>query len=91
MNEKRNADPLPDEFASFEEAAEFWDSHDTTDYPEAFAQEPTPIEARFTKRHFEIEIDEDLFTDLRQRALASDVSVKRLANELLRRQLAAQT
>jgi len=45
MSEKAGKlDPLPDEFASYEEAAEFWDSHDTTDYPEAFADEP--IESR---------------------------------------------
>ncbi len=25
-------DPLPDEFKSLEEAGEFWDAHDTTDY-----------------------------------------------------------
>jgi len=34
-HEKR--EPIPDEFASCEEAAEFWDTHDTTDYPEAFS------------------------------------------------------
>src|ERR1043166_6235638 len=27
-------DPLPEEFASLEEAAEFWDAHDTVDYEE---------------------------------------------------------
>lgn len=29
-------DPIPEEFASYEEAAEFWDTHDTTDYPDDF-------------------------------------------------------
>ena len=28
--------PIPEEFASREEAAEFWDAHDTTDYPDSF-------------------------------------------------------
>jgi hypothetical protein len=28
----KQTDPLPEEFASYEEAAEFWDTHDTTDY-----------------------------------------------------------
>jgi hypothetical protein len=36
MTRKKHVDPLPEEFASYEEAAEFWDTHDTTDYPEAF-------------------------------------------------------
>ena len=32
--EKKNRDPLPEHFASLEEAAEFWDTHDTVDYEE---------------------------------------------------------
>src|SRR5690348_4332818 len=36
MRRKKDRDPVPDEFASYEEAAEFWDTHDTTDYPECF-------------------------------------------------------
>jgi len=41
MSKARHIDPIPDEFASYEEAGEFWDSHATTDYPENFrAVEP---------------------------------------------------
>jgi predicted transcriptional regulator len=32
----KQVEPIPEEFTSYEEAAEFWDSHDTTDYPDAF-------------------------------------------------------
>ena len=32
--EKKNRDPLPEHFASLEEAAEFWDTHDSGDYEE---------------------------------------------------------
>jgi hypothetical protein len=32
----KQVDPIPDEFASYEEAAEFWDTHDTTDYLSSF-------------------------------------------------------
>jgi hypothetical protein len=31
---KRKRDPLPEEFGSLEEAGEFWDTHDSTDYEE---------------------------------------------------------
>jgi hypothetical protein len=31
---KKKIDPLPDHFNSLEEAGEFWDTHDTTDYEE---------------------------------------------------------
>jgi len=36
MNNRKRVDPIPEEFASYEEAAEFWDTHDTTDYPKLF-------------------------------------------------------
>jgi hypothetical protein len=37
MNGKqKEVNPIPEEFASYEEAAEFWETHDTTDYPESF-------------------------------------------------------
>ncbi len=91
MRGKRNVDPLPDELSSYEEAAEFWDSHDTTDYPEAFAEEPVEIRAAFSRRHFEVEVDEDLFGTLRQRARETGISVRRLVSELLRQQLTASS
>ena len=31
---KKTIDPLPEHFASLEEAAEFWDKHDSADYEE---------------------------------------------------------
>ena len=33
----KERDPLPDESAPLEEIAEFWDTHDTADYEDAFA------------------------------------------------------
>ncbi len=56
--EKRHVDPIPEEFASYEEAAEFWDTHDTTDYPDAFR--PVEVIAEFRGRHYEVEVDEDV-------------------------------
>lgn len=91
MRGKKDADPLPDEFSSYEEAGEFWDSHDTTEYPDAFAEKPVEIDAAFLRRHFEVEVDEDLFGTLRERARETGVSVRRLVGELLRRQLAASS
>lgn len=48
---KKHVDPIPDEFASCEEAAEFWDSHDTLDYPGAFRS--VEVETEFRGRHVE--------------------------------------
>jgi hypothetical protein len=49
-------DPIPEEFSSYEEAAKFWDTHDTTDYPDAF--QDVDIKAEFGKRHCQVEVDE---------------------------------
>jgi hypothetical protein len=36
MSKQRDVDPIPEDLDSYEKAAEFWDAHDTTDYPDAF-------------------------------------------------------
>jgi len=43
-DERKHVDPIPEEFASYEEAAEFWDTHDTADYPDSF--ETVGVEAQ---------------------------------------------
>lgn len=87
MRRKKLVDPIPEEFASYEEAAEFWDTHDTTDYPEAFRT--VEVVAEFKKRYYEIEIDEDVARVLRAQAKQRGVTVSHLASELLRQQLPA--
>jgi len=80
----KHIDPIPDEFSTYEEAAEFWDTHDTTDYPEFF--EDVEIEAEFRNRHYEIEIDEAIIKILQKQAQKLGISVTRLINEILRKQ-----
>jgi CopG antitoxin of type II toxin-antitoxin system len=89
MAKERDVDPLPAEFSSYEEAGEFWDHHDTMDYPDAFETDPVELKAEIRGRHFEIEVEEDLFGALRERARRSGTTVKGLVGELLRRQLTA--
>ncbi len=84
-NKKKLVDPIPEEFASYEEAAEFWDAHDTTDYPEAFKAVTVKTELR--RRHYEVEVEATLMKVLRKRAQAKGVPTKRLVNDMLRRQL----
>ena len=86
--ENRDVDPLPDEFTSLEEAAEFWDKHDTTEYPDAFEDVPFEIEGELRERHFEVEVEADLIGALRERAHASGTTVNWLVSRLLRQQLA---
>jgi DNA-nicking Smr family endonuclease len=77
MTDKQKAiDPIPEEFASYEEASEFWDTHDTTDYLDNF--ETVSMQAELKSRRYEIEIDADLMLVLSKQAHS------RLVSELLR-------
>ncbi len=82
MSKKKQIDPIPEEFASYEEAAEFWDAHDTTDYPDAFRT--VAVKAKFRKRHYEIEIDADVVRALQRLAQQKGVTLSHLASNLLR-------
>ena len=83
----RRIDPLPDEFASAEEAAAFWDTHSLTDYEEFL--EPVELEAHIERRHFEIEVDEPSFLALRSTAHKQHKPVRQLASEIIKRELVA--
>lgn len=82
-------DPLLDESASLEEVAEFWDTHDTADYEDAFVT----VDAEFDlkQRHFEVELKEDVFNALRQRAARLHVTVDDMLDDLLRNDLLPST
>jgi len=67
MSEKaRPADPLPDAFASYQEAADFWDTHDTTEYLESFKD--VAVQTELKRRRFEVEVDEALMKGLSAQA-----------------------
>jgi hypothetical protein len=89
MEKKKKPDPIPEEFNSYEEAAEFWDSHDTTDYLEYL----TPVEAttEFRGRFYDIEIEESVAVILREAAKRKGVTPSRLASDLLRQRLVTQS
>lgn len=84
-NKNKKIDPLPESFASEEEAGEFWDAHCTTDYLEFLL----PVDVTFTikKRTFDIPVSEDIFLRLNERAKATDKSVDTLVDQLLRKTL----
>ena len=84
MNRKP-VEPTPAQFDSYEEAAEFWDTHNTTDYPEEFRT--VEVKSELRARHFEVEIAEDVVQALAEKAKEEGVSVSHLASDLLRQQL----
>ena len=77
-----HVDPIPDEFTSYEEVAEFWDTHDTTDYPDSF--ETVSVEAEFRRRRYEVEIDEETMKMLNEQAERRGLPVSNVLSELLR-------
>ena len=82
---QKQVDPLPEEFGSYEEAAEFWDTHDTTDYPDSF--ETVAVESELKRRRYEVEIDEDLMKALSEQAQKDGVAVRLLVSHLLREKI----
>ena len=84
-NKPKAIDPIPEEFASYEEAAEFWDTHDTTDYLDSF--ETVSVQAELKSRRYEIEIDADLMPALSKQAKGRGVKVSNLVSEFLREKI----
>lgn len=80
-NTDKKRDPLPEEFASEEEAAEFWDTHSIVDYEDYL--EAVDVDVDLQSRHFEIEIDEATFLALITRAKETHKSVKDIASQIL--------
>jgi len=83
----KKIDPLPDEFRSEDEAADFWDTHSIADYEETL--EPAHVEVDLKRRHFAIEVDEETFLALRESARRQHKPVKQLASEILKQKFAA--
>jgi len=83
--DKKRVEPTPDNFESYEAAADFWDTHDTTDYLNEFRTVEAKTELR--RRHFEVEIDEQVAKALQAQAKEKGVRVSDLASSLLRQQL----
>ncbi len=84
-DKQKQVDPLPEEFASYEDAAEFWDTHDTTDYLDSF--ETVVIEAELKRRRYEVEIDEELMKALTEQAQRRGIAVSQLVSEMLKEKI----
>jgi len=83
MSDKSKAvEPIPEEFASYEAAAEFWDTHDTTDYLDDFVT--VEVETQLRQRRFQVEIEEELMQVLYQQSQQQGVGVTKLVNNMLR-------
>lgn len=77
---------IPEEFKTYEDAAEFWETHDSTDYLDNL--EEIEMKVDFQKRHYLIEVEMDTAELLQKNARKKGIPVSSLANELLQKQLA---
>lgn len=84
-NKNKTKDPLPDSFATEEEAGAFWDTHSTMDYIEHF--EPADDKFEIKNRVFEVRVVEDVFQKLRQEAESLHESVPKVVDQILRKEL----
>jgi hypothetical protein len=69
MRKKKLVDPIPEEFTTYQDAAEFWDTHDTTRYPDTFRT--VKVTSKFRHRDYEILIAPDIAEALRVLARAA--------------------
>lgn len=79
-------DPLPESFASVEEAGEFWDTHCSADYEDLMAD--VTFEINLTgKSTYYVAVAKDIATALRTIARQQGVSTQTLVNLWLQEKL----
>lgn len=67
------------EFASIQEEATFWDSHDSTEFEDEFVPVNLVVEAQLSE-HVTIRLDDACFKKLRERAKEEGLNVEALAH-----------
>ena len=82
---EKKPDPLPDESATLDEVADFWGTHDTTDYAHAFTDADVTFDIR--RRRYEVEVEEDTFELLTKRAASLSKPVQEIIDAALRKEL----
>jgi hypothetical protein len=77
-NTKKRRDPLPEHFGSPEEAAGFWDTHDSADYEEHMGD--VDCEVNIRRRTYMISLDSEVYRKLRAIAKRRGVKTETLVN-----------
>jgi hypothetical protein len=76
-NKKKQRDPIPENFSSTDEAAEFWDTHSIADYWDQ-TREVKDVRINLVRRHFRI--DAELARKIDHIARQRGVSAETLVN-----------
>ncbi len=83
---KKPVDTLPQSFKTIDEFIEFWDTHSTADYPEAFREIKEPVHLR-ERRHYRIALSPRVGKKLAEQARAEGITLEKLVNHVLKEHL----
>ena len=87
MSDKdKTIDPLPDSFATEEQAGAFWDARSAMDSEQHLEATDDTIE--ISERVFEVRVAEDVFKKLWQEAASLHQPVPQIVDKILRKELA---
>lgn len=75
-----NKDPIPEQFESFEELSEFWETHDLTDYEESLEPVDSIKMVSEPKHEYVITLSETLDELLHKAEEKEGVPIKKLIN-----------
>lgn len=82
---KKQRDPIPESFASIEEAAEFWDSHSTADYDDLMHDVYFDVDIK--RQTFLVPLEEKLAKEIIEIAKQEGLGLETLVNLWLREKL----
>jgi predicted DNA binding CopG/RHH family protein len=75
---KKKIDPLPDHFNSLEEAGDFWDTHDSTDYEEYMI--PVHFEVDLKRSVHEVRVVHEVLEEVTKIARRQGLKTETLIN-----------
>jgi hypothetical protein len=76
---KHKQDPIPENFDTFEELADFWDNHDLTDYEEYITPVEMELESELSHEYVVV-LSDSLVEQLRKVQKREGVSINTLIN-----------
>ena len=82
---KNKRDPIPESFASAEEAGEFWDTHDLGEYLDQ--TKDADVNFNLKRRHFFIGIEPGIAQDLQRISEREGISTETMANLWLKEKI----
>ena len=84
-NDKRQADPIPETFATLEAFQDFWDAHSLADYDDYLREVEFDIDIQ--RRRFLVALEPELAQKVAEQAHARGVSAETLVNLWLKEKL----